>query len=507
MINEKELTSKMEKSYITIDTCSGNIDELIVERNMLKAVFACMGDAVYYTDPERRIMGWNRVAEELTGYTRQEVLGLYCREILNHTDREGKQLCEAGCPLISCSMHNQIAFFDEVWMRKKDGTRIPVEVSCATVVDACEDIMGMVEVFRDRTKHLELLNMKEEFTAAITHDLKSPITAIMGFTELLADLRLGEISEKKVEYVKMIRQSNIMLLNLVGNIVDSTRIEVGQMHFDFEPVLLDGILKELGDTFLPLAIRGHLTLDFTCPENTWVHADRTKLLQVFHNLISNSLRFTPKDGKISINAWKEGDRIKIAVKDTGRGIPESEHGKLFQKFVQIKGGQRGTGLGLYIVKNILKGHESDITFQSEPEKGIHFFFSLAKSVPPKEIITRTGTLLFVGEDTESTRLIRLAMIKEGHTLENTESGKEGLQKLISLKPDIVLLQHPLSDMSVDDFQYAVRSHDSMKKTPVILLASIHLPEWEKRFSRIVLLPVNIRVLREAVQNVLSLSGD
>ncbi|MHC9538796.1 MAG: ATP-binding protein [Vulcanimicrobiota bacterium] len=507
MNNDRQPLSEMEKSYITVDSCPGGIDELIVERNMLKAVFACMGDAVYYTDPERRINGWNRVAEELTGYTEQEVMGLYCRDILNHTDREGKSLCDEGCPLISCKKQNQIAFFDEVWLKKKDGTRTPVEVSCATVVDAHESIIGMVEVFRDRTRHLELLHMKEEFTAAITHDLKSPIAAMMGFTELLIDSRFGDISEKKVEYVKLIQKSNTMLLNLVGNIVDSARIEVGQMNFDFEHLLLDDIIKELRDTFFPLSQKGQLTIDFTCPENTWIYADRTKLLQVFHNLISNSLRYTPKGGTISINAQEEGDRIKIAVRDTGRGIPAEEHGKLFQKFVQIKGGQRGTGLGLYIVKNILKGHESEITFQSEPGKGTSFFFSIAKGAPAEKPPTRTGTLLLIGEDTESARLIKLAMTKEGHTLEYTESGMEGLQKLSSLKPDLVLLHRPLPDMAVDDFEYAVRTGDSTKNTPIILLASINLPEWEKRFSRVILLPVNIHALKEAVQCVLSTKSD
>ncbi|MGV8121369.1 MAG: ATP-binding protein [Candidatus Xenobiia bacterium LiM19] len=506
MIDDSELASEIENAYITIDACLGDLDELVVERNMLKAVFECMGDAVYYTDPEWRIQGWNRVAEELTGYTQEEVMGLRCRDLLVHTDREGKALCDQNCPLMACANNNQFVKFDEVWLGRKDGKRIPVDVSCAMVKDSNGNTLGLVEVFRDRTKHLELMHMKEEFTAAITHDLKSPITAMMGFTELLLDPRFGDISEKKLEYVKLIRQSNNMLMNLVGNIVDSARIEVGQMHFDFEHIPLDIILKELGDTFLPLAIRAQITIDYTCSENTWVYADRIKLMQVFHNLISNSLRYTPKGGTISITAMEEGERIHFIVKDTGLGIPANEHGKLFQKFAQMKGGHRSTGLGLYIVKNILKGHNSDITFQSEPGKGTSFFFSVAKGAPKERIIVRAGTLLLVGEDTESARLIRHAMIKVGHTLEFTESGMEGLQKLLSLKPDLVLLHRPLPDMEVDDFHYAVITNVKTKDIPVILLAPIVLPEWEKRFSQIVLLPVNIRTLKEAVQKVLFLNG-
>jgi len=503
----RDIHAEMEHPAIIVDSCPADVDELILERNMLKAVFECMGDAVYYTDPERRILGWNKVAEEMTGYTGQEVLGLYCRDILNHTGHDGESLCDSGCPLISCTAKRSTVIFDEVWLKRKNGRRMPVEVSCASVIDTGGNLIGMVEVFRDRTRQLELMHMKEEFTAAITHDLKSPITAIMGFTDLLADPRFGEISEKKIEYAKLIRQSNLMLLNLVGNIVDSARIEVGQMNFSFEEVQLNDMLKELTDTFLPLAVKGGITIEYSCPENTWIHADRMKLMQVFHNLISNSLRFTPRGGAIRVTAEDTCDRIVFTVKDTGRGIPKEEQGKIFQKFVQIKGGHRGTGLGLYIVKNIIKGHDSDITFNSEPGKGTSFFFSIVKGSPPVREEIRKGTILFVGEDSESARLIRLALSNEGHNLEHSVSGMEGLLKMEQLKPDLVLLHRPLPDMAVDDFEYALHTNARIKNTPVILLASIHLPEWDRKFSRIVLLPINLGLLKEAVQGALSIKRD
>lgn len=498
-----DIQAEKEHPSIRVDSCPADAGELILERNMLKAVFECMGDAVYYTDPERRILGWNKVAEEMTGYSRQEVLGFFCKDILNHTGHNGESLCDSGCPLLSCARHRAIAFFEEVWLKRKDGRRMPVEVSCASVMDPDGNMIGMVEVFRDRTRQLELMHMKEEFTAAITHDLKSPITAIMGFTDLLADPRFGEISEKKIEYAKMIRQSNLMLLNLVGNIIDSARIEVGQMHFSFEDVQLNDMLKELTDTFLPLAEKGGIRIEYSCPEDRWVFADRMKLMQIFHNLISNSLRFTPRGGTISVTAEDAGDRIMFTVSDTGRGIPKEEHGKIFQKFVQLKTGHRGTGLGLYIVKNIITGHDSDITFDSEPGKGTSFFFSIAKGSPPVKEEVRTGTILLVGEDSESSRLIRLAMANEGHSLEYSVSGMEGLMKMEQLKPDLVLLHRPLPDMAVDDFEYALHTNARTKNTPVILLASIHLPEWDRKFSRIVLLPVNLGLLKEAVQGALS----
>lgn len=481
----------------------GSDSESDVRSRMLAAVFASMGDAVYYTDCSRRILDWNGAAEKMTGYRADEVRGAYCCDILSHTDQNGKRLCPSGCPLMEASIHSETVSVQAVWLKKKDGQRLLVEMNCARVMNERGELLGMVEVFRDRTKQWETERMKEDFVAAITHDLKSPLASIMGFTELLASPKTGEIPSNKLEYIKMIRHSGNMLLALISNIVDAARIEAGQMNLAVDDFSLDEFLKELQETFLYLAERGGVEIDFSGPGDTWVQGDRGKLLQVFHNLISNALRYTPRGGKITVRSWRDNGLIHFEVSDTGRGIPSGEQERLFQKFAQAKGERRGTGLGLYIVKTIMELHGSAIRLESEEGHGTHFFFALKEvERPPEEAPVRSAKILLAGEDSDSLRLVRLILQKDGHEVDSVESGLEALQRVTASIPDIIMIHYPLPDLIVEDFLYGINSVTPANAVAVVLLSSINVVEWEKKFAAFVPLPVNMPILRETVRRIL-----
>jgi PAS domain S-box-containing protein len=507
-MEESDYKARKDEDCITVEgICTMDDEELRLKCRMLAAVFASMGDAVYYTDPFRRILDCNRVAEQVTGYSAEEMRGKYCAGILNHTDKDGNTLCESRCPLSAAAEENRKITAEDVWMRRKDGQRILVEVSCSRVVDEKGELLGMVEVFRDKTRQWELNRMKEDFVAAITHDLKSPIASIMGFAELIANPKLGEISPDKLKYVAMIRQSGKMLVALIGNIVDSSRIEAGQMQYTCESFMLETFYRELRETFMPLAMEKDISLAFTCPEDTWIYGDRGKLLQVFHNLVSNALRYTPQKGTIAIGASRENGQVSFEVRDTGKGIPPEEQGKLFKKFTQVKGERRGTGLGLFIVKSILQGHGSEIRMESEPGKGTHFFFHLKEGTRVEEKSRRAGTLLLVGEESDQIRLVKLILSREGHTVEVAPGGLSGMEKISHIRPEVIVVQHPLPDLRVEDFLYNIRTNPSTKETPVALLSAIRLPEWEKMFTLVLPLPINMSVLRDSVQKLLNQQGE
>lgn len=226
--------------------------------------------------------------------------------------------------------------------------------------------------------HKEMNEMREEFITVLTHDLKSPVASILGYAELIADPESGEISDRKLEYAQNIQHSGARLLNSINNIVETSKIEAGQMKIMFENFLISDLLKELRITFEPLAIKNKINLDFSCPEGTSIYADIGKIREIFQNLISNALRYTPKGGTISIKVNPQDECVAIEVADTGCGITESEQKKLFKKFVTVNDRLQKTGMGLYIVKNFLKGHNSDIHLKSEQGKGTSFFFNLPK---------------------------------------------------------------------------------------------------------------------------------
>lgn len=479
--------------------------ELQEELHWISAVMDSIREAVYYTDTEFRILAWNRYAEELTGFSAEEAVGKHCSDILKHFSKEGNplSLCEA-CPLLCKTTGKQQdeSVEEEMWILTKDGRRKPVEVCCSLVKDKAGEVLGLVEVLRDRTRHMEVERMKEEFVSAVTHNLKSPLASLMGFAGLLANPKYGEISSRKLDFVQMIRRSGEMLLAMITNIVDVSRIEAGQMHYIFENFLLDDLLKELRNMFDVMAMETKINLQFSCPEETWVYADRNQIRQVFYNLISNAIRYTPDGGSVSILVSR-GERLSIEVADTGCGIPESEQKKLFQRFVQLKGEPQGTGLGLYIVKHILLGHGSEITMKSAPGEGTSFFFCLEEGAPPDERLLRHGRLLLVGDDADSAHLATLALHEEGHTVEHVTSAMEALQKAPGFKPDLVLTYLTLPDLPAWEFSYALKVAPATREVPVVLFSPVRLPEWEEEFTRIIPIPLDMHLLRLTVQQILA----
>lgn len=438
----------------------------------------------------------------MTGYKSEETKGQFCRDILNHHDSKGDELCDTRCPLLESLKEKRETLYDEVWMKTKKGTRKAVELSCSPVIDEDGNLLGAVEIFRDRTKQKELERMKEEFIATITHDLKSPLSSIIGFTHLIADPSYGEIAPSKLEYIKIIQQSGAILLSLINNILDASRIEAGQMIYTFDDFLLNDLFRELNETFSAQAIQQDIKMVFELPEDLWANADINKMRQVFHNLISNAFRYTPRGGIISIMAKDDGERIHIEVSDTGKGIPESDHHKIFQKFAQIKGERRGTGLGLYIVKTILKGHGSDITFKSAPGIGTTFFFSLpkGKSTPKREI--QSKRLLIVGDIAKSAYLTKNALEKMKHIVEHVFSAMEGLQKAEEIKPDLIITFRDLPDLTIDEFIYSLNINPVTRDIPVVLLSTIILPEFKGKFKAVIPLPLDMHIFIDEMNKIL-----
>jgi signal transduction histidine kinase len=224
----------------------------------------------------------------------------------------------------------------------------------------------------------DLQYTREEFIAVLTHDLKSPLASIMSYARLITEPRLGEISPNKREFAQVISKSGDIMLQLINNIISISKIEAGLMKYNFETFPLSELFNELKETFEPLAMEGSLSLEFANPEEISIRGDRIKLRQVFYNLISNSLRYTPPGGQIDISASMGDGRVAVEVCDSGTGIPEVDQETVFDKFAQVQGERSGTGLGLYIVKNFLSGHGSDVLLVSTRDKGTKFFFTLPR---------------------------------------------------------------------------------------------------------------------------------
>lgn len=261
------------------------------------------------------------------------------------------------------------------------------ELDYRLTIDGRDELGELAVEFNAMAQRLaELDKLKDSFLAQITHDLRNPLSGILGYAELMLMGVQGELSEKQAHSMQIIAKSANYLADLINNILDLTKLEAGRMEFVKQPVALREcaekaveLMKVKADEFGVLLECGKI------PANAVVSADEQALKRVLFNLVSNSLKFTPKGGTVSIE-WgltKEGADF-VAVRDTGIGIPKEKLHTLFQKFSQIAETKnvvresKGTGLGLVISKEIVEGHGGRIWVESVYQKGTSFLFTLPK---------------------------------------------------------------------------------------------------------------------------------
>jgi signal transduction histidine kinase len=227
----------------------------------------------------------------------------------------------------------------------------------------------------------ELSAMKEEFLALTTHDLRSPLTVISGVINFFTSGRLGEMTAEQKNMVAMMERNTQNLIELVNDLLDASKLESGTMRLDAATIELRGLVSELQEQMHPLAREKEIALEEDVPEDLPpLRADRAKLRRVLVNLVSNALKFTPKGGRVRLGASREGAFVRVSVTDTGVGIPREDLHDIFDKYAQARSratrSEKGTGLGLYITRQLVELHGGKISVQSEVGKGSTFSFTI-----------------------------------------------------------------------------------------------------------------------------------
>jgi signal transduction histidine kinase len=255
------------------------------------------------------------------------------------------------------------------------------------------------ELEEANAKLREVSDLKEEFLAVTTHDLRSPLTVISGVISFFSSGRLGELTPEQQNMVAMMERNTHNLIELVNDLLDSAKLESGTLQLDFAPVDLAALVAEASEGMRTVAAEKGITLDAAFPAGLpKVSADRAKLRRVVVNLLSNALKFTPKGGRVEVRAALEGNEagesaatsdggpaheraaVRVSVTDNGVGIPEEDLPRLFDKFEQARTraprSERGTGLGLYITRQIVELHGGEIEVASRVGSGSTFSFTI-----------------------------------------------------------------------------------------------------------------------------------
>ncbi|MFS0576185.1 ATP-binding protein [Sporosarcina sp. 179-K 3D1 HS] len=265
---------------------------------------------------------------------------------------------------------------------------------------------GTIFVHRDITQEYEIDRMKTELVSTVSHELRTPLSSVLGFTELLLSKEMDAKRQKR--YLETIHKEAQRLTNLINDFLDLQRMESGQQSYQMIDVNLSEVAKEVMDTF---QVDDHHSIAIVDKAiQPIIMADHDKMVQVFTNLLSNALKFSPDGGNVLITIATEEDRAIVSIEDEGIGIPANQIGKMFEKFQRFDNSYSrkigGTGLGLAICREIVENHGGKIWIESEEGVGTAVFFALPlQTVAKTELLSSNSPAVMIVEDDSSIALL------------------------------------------------------------------------------------------------------
>jgi PAS domain S-box-containing protein len=341
-----------------------------------------MGDGVLVCDQDGSIVLTNPAANHMFQVSEDDLLGKLLTEA--HLPPElasaiDKSLKTTESAFTSISQELSLGAAEEVHLR----------AHTAPVRNDVGEIMGAVTVFQDISYLRELDKMKSEFIAMVTHELRAPIAAVEQQLTVILNKMAGEVTEKQEQLLSRAKERTKGLLDLIKDLLDLSKIEAGKMVQYKEPLSLPEVIQRVVDLMRAEAEHKKIDLQFSAPSETPViHADRNSMEEIFTNLISNAIKYTPEQGKVRIVLGEEKGFVKASVSDTGIGIEEKDLSRIFDKFYRVKTAETrqivGTGLGLSIVKSIVAAHLGSISVESNVGAGSTFTVLLPKESTPME---------------------------------------------------------------------------------------------------------------------------
>ncbi|MFH1503944.1 MAG: ATP-binding protein [Candidatus Omnitrophota bacterium] len=258
----------------------------------------------------------------------------------------------------------------ERYREKKERQRLEAET---------KEYAKKLEKANEQLKKLD--QMKDNFISMVSHELRTPLTTMKEFTSIIADEIPGKLTKDQKEYIGIIQGNIDRLARLINDLLDISKIEAGKLELKKEFVNITKLVKDTVTTLKPKLDEKQIEIktSFAIAQPN-IYIDPDKIIQVFTNLISNAIKFTPEKGQIIVEITDKEKEIECCVNDTGRGISREDIDKVFDKFQQFGraagAGTQGTGLGLAISKELIQAHKGEIRVESELDKGSKFIFTL-----------------------------------------------------------------------------------------------------------------------------------
>jgi NtrC-family two-component system sensor histidine kinase KinB len=351
-----------------------NIHQLISEKKKSETIVESIADPIIVTANDGSVILMNRAAAEILNVSAEKVTGKSLSSIL---------MDEHWARVLQSQIQEQTegSSKDLLLTMERFGKRIYLRPRQTNILDHNQQVEGKVTLLQDVTRFKDLDEMKTEFLATVSHEFRTPLTSINMTVDILSKEVVGSVNDRQRELLDAARDDCERLGKLVKELLDLSRLESRQQPMKLESVnikeLVDESVKSLRLPFKEKRISLDIHID---KDVTTILGNRQQLTWVITNLTSNALRFTPEGGSVKIVAVRQENAVRVAVTDTGPGIPLESHATIFDKFVQIKEPAETTpgsvGLGLAIAREVIEAHKGKIWVESSGGRGSTFYFNI-----------------------------------------------------------------------------------------------------------------------------------
>lgn len=499
----KKAQQQIKESEEKYRNITENIDDFLYTFERVKAILR----PVFYTIS----------VEKITGYKYQDFLNdtrLYLKiihpddfplvkNILKRLLKSKIQLSEEFEFRI-INKHGNVA-----WVRNKINLIRNEEGKIQKIYGLVSDISTRKKAEKDLIKSTEKLvknnETKDKFISIVSHDLRTPFSSILGFTDLL--LNDPELSEKeKKQYIKYIQDSSQSMLALVNSLLDWTRLQTGRIKFEPDRIAAADIIEKSINSISGTAFQKNIKIQLNVKDDLFIFVDKDLIGQVFNNLISNAIKFTNENGNITLSS-KPSEKLRFvefSVKDNGIGIKEENLNRLFKVETKFSSegtkGEKGSGLGLSLIKEIIEKHGGKIWVESEYKKGSEFKFTLP--------VASADILLVDDSRTDKLLYSKILMnITPDYNVETASSAKEALEKIKDAPPALIITDHQMPKMNGYEFVIEILKSDMKIKPPIIVLSSDIDRSAIQDYTRLGIefvfqKPVNLSIFKQAVEKSL-----
>jgi len=378
--------AKLKRAYETLEKkVRERTQSLEMVRAKEEAILLSIGDGLLATDEKGNIIFINKTAEILLSKKSKEVVGKNFATVIPLEDEKGALIPLQKHPVnMVLAAGAATAALPIAYYRRKDKKRFPMSVM-ATPVILNKKTIGTIKVFRDITYEREIDKAKTEFVSLASHQLRTPLSTVNWYAEMLLEGDVGELNAQQKKYLDEVYRSNQRMVELVNALLDVASLELGTFIIDPEPTDICTLTESVIAEQQPQIDARKLQFSFFCAKNiSLMQADPKLLRMVVQNILSNAVKYTPEGGKIDLAiTLADKKNILLKISDTGYGIPENQQGKIFTKLFRADNVRDkdtdGTGLGLYIVKSIVENSGGKIWFKSTggtENPGTTFFVTL-----------------------------------------------------------------------------------------------------------------------------------